>query len=164
MKKFLLVSTAMALISTGAYAQQVPLIQWSKERPEWKKDLSEVAYVGARCGSIDYVTGYYFSQEGNKPEDVANGKRFVEIGHTYTSVSQQLARILGMSDKFLYERHEALAKWYSMNLAENKKLHNEIFVGDFKSDFDFCVQQYQLYKALDEQLSTQSKKADKRKS
>jgi hypothetical protein len=108
--------------------------------------------VAGRCASINHTVGYYISQEGNRPEDVALGKKFIDSGNTFAAVSLEVGKNLGMSDKFIYDRHEALAKVYVQKLVENKKMLNQIFVGDFAVDFKFCVSQHPLFKSIADEL------------
>ncbi len=136
----------------------VPLDQWELNTPKWKEDLTEVAYVAGRCASINHTVGYYTSQEGNKQKDIELGGKFIEVGNTFTNVSLEIGISLGMSDKFIYDRHEALTKVYVQKLVENKKMFNQIFTGDFGIDFKFCVAQHPLFKSIAEGLSAGGQK------
>jgi hypothetical protein len=131
----------------------IPLDQWERNTPKWNKDLTEVVYVAARCASINHTVGYYISQEGNKSEDIELGKKFIEVGNTFTTVSHEIGINLGMSDKFIYDRHEALTKVYVKKMVENKKMLNQMFAGDFGIDFNFCVSQHPLFKGIADGLS-----------
>lgn len=131
----------------------IPFDQWERNTPKWTEDLTEVAYVAGRCASINHTLGYYISQEGNKPENTDFGRKFIEAGNTFTTVSLEIGKNLGMSDKFIYDRHEALTKVYVKKMVENKKMLNQIFVGDFAIDFNFCVAQYPLFKSIADGLS-----------
>jgi hypothetical protein len=98
----------LSIFPTIGYTQLlVPFDQWERNSPKWKEDLTEVAYVAGRCASINHTVGYYISQEENKPEDKESGRKFIEVGNTFTSVSLEIGVNLGMSDKFIYDRHEA---------------------------------------------------------
>jgi hypothetical protein len=142
-----------------ANAQQLtPFDQWERDTPKWTEDLTEVVYVAGRCASISHTLGMYISQEGNKPEDVAMGKKFIDAGNTFTTVSLEIGKNLGMSNQFIYDRHEALTKVYVQKLVENKKMHNQIFVGDFAIDFKFCVAQHSFFKSLSDYFDVAKKK------
>ena len=131
----------------------IPLDQWERNTPKWNEDLTEVVYVAARCASINHTVGYYISQEGNKSEDIEFGRKFIEAGNTFVTVSLEIGKNLGMSDKFIYDRHEALTKVYVQKMVENKKMLNQIFSGDFGIDFKFCVAKHPLFKGIAEGLS-----------
>ena len=101
--------------------QIIPFDQWERNTPKWTEDLTEIAYVAARCASINHTVGYYISQEGNKLEDIASGKKFIEIGNTFSTVSLKIGINIGMSDKFIYDRHEILTKIYVQKMVEKRK-------------------------------------------
>ena len=151
----LLLTVLFSVFPAFANSQHlIPFDQWERNTPKWAEDLTEVVYVGGRCASINHTLGFYISQEGNKPEDVALGKKFIVAGNTFATVSLEVGGNLGMSGQFIYDRHEALTKVYVQKLAENKKMHNQIFVGDFATDFKFCVAQHALFKSIADDLST----------
>ena len=152
MKKLLIIFFSI-LPAIGNAQILVPFDQWERNTPKWKEDLTEVAYVAGRCASINHTVGYYISQEGNKPENTEFGGKFIEAGNTFTTVSLEIGMNLGMSYKFIYDRHEALTKVYVQKLVENKKMLNQIFAGDFGIDFKFCVAQHPFFKSIEEGLS-----------
>lgn len=154
----------IAFVSTLAFGQALtPFDQWVRERPEWKKDPSEIAYVAARCSSLELIVGKYISQEGNKPRDIELGKAFIHAGNVYGLVSIKLGDQLGMSNTFVKERHLSLGKFYSNQVAENKKLHNQVIYGDLEKDFNFCADQFQLFNALNTELGSQGQASSKGK-
>ena len=160
MKKLLIIFFSI-LPAIGNAQILVPFDQWERNTPKWKEDLTEVAYVAGRCASINHTLGYYISQEGNKPENTEFGGKFIEAGNTFTTVSLEIGINLGMSDKFIYDRHEALTKVYVQKLVENKKMLNQIFACDFGIDFKFCVAQHPFFKSIAEGLSTRRQQRKK---
>lgn len=149
-----LVIVLFSIFPTIAASQLlIPLDQWERNTPNWNEDLTEVVYVAARCASINHTVGYYISQEGNKSQNIELGKKFIEAGNTFTTVSLEIGINLGMSDKFIYDRHEALSKVYVQKMVENKKMLNQIFAGDFGVDFKFCVAKHSLFKSIADGLS-----------
>jgi hypothetical protein len=120
----LLLTVLISVFPAFANSQQlIPFDQWERNTPKWAEDLTEVVYVAGRCASINHTLGFYISQEGNKPEDVALGKKFIAAGNTFATVALEFGGNLGMSSQFIYDRHEALTKVYVQKLAENKKMH-----------------------------------------
>ena len=150
----MLIVVFLSIFPAIASAQLIiPLDQWERNTPKWTEDLTEVAYVAGRCASINHTVGYYISQEGNKPENADFGRKFIEAGNTFTTVSIKIGKKLGMSDKFIYDRHEAMTKVYVQKMVENKKMLNQIFSGDFAIDFKFCIAQHSLFKSIADGLN-----------
>ena len=150
----ILLIVLFSIVPTIATAQLlIPFDQWERNTPKWNEDLTEVVYVAARCASINHTVGYYISQEGNKSQDIELGKKFIEAGNTFTTVSLEIGINLGMSDKFIYDRHEALSKVYVQKMVENKKMLNQMFAGDFGVDFKFCAAKHSFFKSIADGLS-----------
>lgn len=141
--------------------QLVPFDQWERSTPKWKEDFTEIAYVAARCASINYTVGYYLGQEGSKPEDFDFGQKFITVGKNFSTIAFEIGINLSMSDKFIYDRHEALTKIYAQKLAENKKIYNQIFAGDFGVDFKYCIAQIPFFKSIVDGLSVDKQQRKK---
>ncbi len=140
------------ILSSSVHAQQISLDEHVGARPKWTEDISEVSYIGSRCGVLFFIVGRYMTQNGNTETIISNGKSFIKWAEEFLSVAVHTGSAIDMSDKFISGRHESLTKWYSYNISENKKNHNDAFVGDVKKDIDFCVVQGALYKALNATL------------
>ena len=57
-----------------------------------------------------------------------------------------------MDEKAIVDRYKSFLNVYSNELAENKKIHNSIFMGLFLIDFQFCVKHFPFIKELDKKM------------
>ena len=132
--------------------QMTPLSKWDAERRSWKTDFSELTYVATRCGCNFDLVGNYFVEKGTTQTHKDNGEKFKKNAETYMLASLKFAPAAGLTEKDVLSRYKSFVALYVEQMKGNKKIDNTIFHGAFNEDFEFCVENYQYFKALVERV------------
>ena len=151
MKK-LLISISLTF-PLSVLSQLIPLSKWDEPNRKWQADISEVAYISTRCASNFDLVGNYFVEKGTNDQQRSNGKTYTQYANKYMSVSLKTSKISNMDEKAILDRYKSFLDIYLAQVAENKRIHNNIFMGIFLDDFDFCGKHYPFIQEIDKTLN-----------
>jgi hypothetical protein len=135
-----------------AMSQLISLAKMDEEKKNWQSDVSEIAYVATRCASNFDIVGNYFIDRGINAKQKADGEAFKTYADKYMSIGYKTSKLTNMDNKAILERYKSFLDINLKFATENKKLHNNIFMGIFLEDFEFCRNNYQYFKGLDEKV------------
>jgi hypothetical protein len=144
--------TLMLLTPLCVQSQLSALSKWDEEKKNWQSDVSEVAYVATRCASNFDIVGHYFIDRGINAKQKADGEAFKGFADRFMSIGYKTSKLTNMDNKAILERYQSFLEINTKLASENKKLHNNIFMGMFLQDFEFCQNNYQYFKGLDEKV------------
>jgi hypothetical protein len=114
-----------------------PFSSYIKDRPEWYKDDSEVAYVSTRCGVLLTAIGGIFQNDINSETSKKTGLEIVSRGTYLLELGRVMSEKIGGIKNFEY-RGQLLFKTYGEAIRANRALHNNMLHGFIHSDFEFC--------------------------
>ena len=151
MKK-ILIFIALAL-PLSVLSQLIPLSKWDESNRRWRSDISEVAYISTRCASNFDLVGNYFVEKGVNEKQRASGNTYKQYADKYISVALKTSKITNMDEKAVMDRYKSFLDFYLVQITENKKIHNNIFMGIFLDDFDFCGKHFPFTQEIDKTLN-----------
>jgi hypothetical protein len=126
-------------LSLAQPATLEPLIEWSKSRPNWSKDATEYAYLGTRCGALYSPIGSVFFEYAKNTKEKETGEDLRNRGRQLSLFGFQMASDQGWSTENIMERYRAITEIYFKTISSNRVVHNNMFHGFIKDDFQFCV-------------------------
>lgn len=147
-KKFISITIFFSTISIAQTVPLEPFGEWAKSRPNWSRDSSEVAYVASRCGALYSPIGSVFSENGRTNKDKESGEDLIGRGMQLSLFGLQMARDKGWSTEKIMERHKGIAEVYFKIIATNRTVHNNMFHGFIKDDFQFCTDFERIVRAV----------------
>ena len=147
-----LISLLLLYAPFCAVSQLTPLSKWDAEKKNWQSDVSEVAYVATRCASNFDIVGHYFIDRGINAKQKTDGEAFKVFADKFMSIGYKTSKLTNMDNNAILERYKSFLDINTKLAADNKKLHNNIFMGTFLQDFEFCQNNYQYFKGLDEKV------------
>lgn len=146
MKKLKKHAIVILLVSTitSAYTKELETLEdWGAKTKNWSSDPSEFTYMLGRCAAAFIAMSAYMSQSSNQTA-VKNSYELLERGKQYTTMSLELGKTFGATEKFLSTRIKSLVNIYVENMLENKTIYNNAFGVNFKKDIDFCSAYYKI--------------------
>ena len=129
------------VLSSACLAQALPIepfADWSRTRPNWTKDPSEVAYVATRCGALYSPIGSIMAERGSTQQLKEAGEDLTVRGLRISIFGFQLARDSGWAAEIIRERQQFIAEIYWKIISSNRTIHNNMFYGFIENDFKFC--------------------------
>lgn len=147
-----LISFFFLSIPLFAVGQLNSLSTMADEKTNWQNDVSEIAYVATRCASNFDIVGHYFIDRGISAKQKSDGEIFKSYADKFMSIGYKASKLSNMDNKAVLDRYKAFLDINTKVATENKKLHNNIFMGVFLDDFEFCKKNYQYFKVLDENV------------
>lgn len=115
-----------------------PFSSYIKDRPEWYKDDSEVAYVSTRCGVLFTAIGGIFQNDLNSEAAKKRGLEITNRGTYLLELGHVMSEKIGGIKNFEYSG-KLLFKAYGEAIRANRALHNNMLHGLIRSDFEFCL-------------------------
>lgn len=125
-----------------------PLSDLNGKRPNWTKDVSEVAYVASRCGALYGPIGSIMAEKGGTKQDKESGEDLIGRGLQISLFGFQLARDNGWATEKLMERQKALSDIYWRTISSNRVTHNNMFHGIIEGDYKFCAEFERIIRAV----------------
>jgi hypothetical protein len=98
--------------------------------------------------------GGVFIENPSKDEDIQKGKEVRDRGFELTLFGNVVAETKGMSRENQIARFGLLFKSYAERIANNRRLHNNMFHGFIQSDFKFCLNLEAEYREMKEKNKT----------
>ena len=134
----------IVLLFIPAFSYAASIDKYIEKTPNWSNEATGVIYITTRCSAILMVTGQHRIEVG----DQEFGPVILELGETLAKRSTKLALKSELNLGVIQDRLVFWVKKYAEDSISNTDYYDNIFVGDYALDFNFC---YDLVRTLNSQ-------------
>ena len=153
MKNTLLALTLSGLISTG-YAQIniEPLPQVISRLSKTNPDLSEMAYIGLRCGALYNMIAGYLEANGS-PSDASTVSSMKKGAQEFNLVGIALNSTANkMSKEAMLQQGKSLSSHYGRLMSDGKRMNNNALTSTVMTDLAACKSELTAYSTIAKEM------------
>ena len=147
MRRFMLL---VFFISNIVFAHNdiLSIDDYMNEHPRWKNELSNIIYIGTRCGMVFFEASNEVSKEINNK----NAEKYSYVSKIFFYNTSDIA-----NNKVIWPPHTRLilefyGYFYKQNIFKNY-LGNDEFTGLIKKDLETCIVNYDFFEKLPKVIS-----------
>ena len=124
------------------------LRSYAAERPNWEIEVSDIAYISARCTVISYLVGAWVIDNSAPNGDTSIGTELINESKVTQIVAMGFGLKSGMSVESMIKRHKSFLEIYSERMRSNKSIFNNFTRGEITEDLQFCRGSHKYFIAL----------------
>jgi hypothetical protein len=118
------------------------------QRANWDDDVSEVAYVAARCGALFIAIGGYFLNNGVSQQNKETANDMLTRATVFNESSIALSGLANMTVEDTIKRGIDINRAYNETMARNKRLINNALHTPVADDLRFCAGHEQNFQKI----------------